>query len=138
MPEAGPKIGQAPHVGFLEAWGVVIESYDDDQATLSMPIQESMLNPNGTLHGAVAYALADTGMGLAAYRTVQAGQGTATVEMKINYVRPATEGRISAACRVLHRGRTLILTSAEVRNEAGHLIASATATYFIIDVAGSG
>lgn len=132
MTQTGPRVGDAPHVGFLKQWGVVIEAYDDEASALGLTVTEEMINPNGVLHGAVTYALADTGMGLAAYRTLEPGQYTATVEMKINYVRPVVEGRIVATCRVLHRGRTLILTIAEVHDEQGRLVASATATYFVI------
>lgn len=50
------------------------------------------LNPHGVVHGAVIFALADTGMGAALYPALTEGESCATIEVKINFYRPVGEG----------------------------------------------
>ena len=52
-----------------------------------------------------------------------------TVELKINYLRPAWPGdAIRAEGRVVNAGRTLALTECDVTNAAGKLVARASST----------
>lgn len=85
-------------------------------------------NPMGFLQGGVICALADGAMGFAYFTTLEDGESFTTVEMKTNFLRPFTTGRLVATGRVLARGRTLGLAEAHVRDESGRLIAHATST----------
>lgn len=55
-------------------------------------------------HGAVLYALADTGMGKALVSLLDAGQRCATIEIKISYFRPMTAGEVRCEAKVVHKG----------------------------------
>jgi acyl-CoA thioesterase len=89
------------------------------------------LNPHGVVHGAVLFALADTGMGAALYPTLDAGQSCATVEIKINFMRPAKAGLLRCETALVHRGRTL--ANLESKVHAGEsLIATANGNYAIL------
>jgi acyl-CoA thioesterase len=68
---------------------------------------ERHLNPHRVAHGAVLYALADTGMGAALYPTLEAGEHCATVEIKMNYFRPVTAGTVVCIAELVNRGRTV-------------------------------
>ena len=95
-------------------------------------IEEKHLNPNKVVHGAVAYALADTGMGAALYSAFEKGtiKSMATVEIKINYFRPATAGELHCKTKVIHCGKKLANLESEIW-EADKLIARANSTFFI-------
>lgn len=64
-------------------------------------------NPHKVAHGAVLYALADTGMGTALYPTLDAGETCVTIEIKITYFRPAPAGVIRCETVMVNRGRTI-------------------------------
>jgi acyl-CoA thioesterase len=75
--------------------------------TLSLEVAEHHLNPHAVVHGAVLYALADTGMGAALYSTLEPGEICATIEIKINYFKPVSAGKIVCRSELVNRGKTV-------------------------------
>ena len=59
---------------------------------LELTVTTDHLNPHRVVHGAVVYAMADTGMGAALYPTLDEGEICATIEIKINYFKPVASG----------------------------------------------
>lgn len=97
---------------------------------VALTVTESHLNPHRVVHGAVLYALADTGMGAALYPTLAAGEICATIEIKINYFKPVAGGEVVCTTRLVNRGRTVAnLESALVVDDV--LVASANGNYAI-------
>lgn len=76
-------------------------------SVLSLTVAEQHLNPHRVAHGAVVYALADTGMGSALYPTLAAGEICATIEIKINYFKPIPAGRLLCRTQMVNRGKTV-------------------------------
>jgi acyl-CoA thioesterase len=88
------------------------------------------LNPHRVAHGAVLYALADTGMGLALYPTLADGEICATIEIKINYFKPVHAGVLDCVTELVNRGRSV--AHLESRLYVGDvLVASASGNYAI-------
>jgi len=85
-------------------------------------------NPMGTVHGGILCDLADAAMGVAFASTLDEGQTFTTIELKINFLRPVWEGRLTARGRVVSRGRTVGLTECDVLDAEGRLVARATST----------
>lgn len=84
-----------------------VEDRTEGKSTLSISVGPQHMNPHGVVHGAVLYALADTGMGAALYSTLEPGQICATIEIKINYFKPVTQGTVHCESAVLNRGKTV-------------------------------
>jgi acyl-CoA thioesterase len=84
----------------------VLEQHDGRSLT-RLQVAGSHLNPQGVVHGAVLYALADTGMGAALYPSLAEGEYCATIEIKINYFKPVGGGVVECRTRVVNRGRTV-------------------------------
>ena len=74
---------------------------------LSITVTEQHLNPHNVVHGAVIYAMADTGMGLAIYPTLSEGEICATIEIKINYFKAISSGVIVCTTEMVNRGKTV-------------------------------
>lgn len=72
---------------------------------LSLQVRPEHLNPHRVVHGAVLYAMADTGMGAALYPTLADGEICATIEIKINYFKPVSDGKVRCVTQMVHRGR---------------------------------
>ena len=100
------------------------------QSECRLDITPPLLNPNGVVHGAVVYALADTGMGGALVSALEAGQACATVEIKMSYLRAATAGTLTCTARVLQKGRRIAFLEARVFND-GRLMATASGTFVL-------
>lgn len=92
---------------FADLIAMRTERQEAGTSELSLEVGPQHLNPHGVAHGAVLYALADTGMGAALYPTLDAGEICTTIEIKINYFRPVSAGRVLCRTTVVNRGRTI-------------------------------
>ena len=97
---------------------------------LTLVAADRHLNPHGVVHGAVVYAMADTGMGAALYPTLDAGQICATIEIKINYFKPVRAGRLNCVTALVNRGRTVANLESRIYLD-DVLVASANGNYAI-------
>lgn len=122
--------GSPPPHPFAELIGLSFELQQPGQSACSLQVREALKNPQGVVHGAVLYALADTGMGGALYPTLEAGELCATIEVKISYFRPVHSGIIRCHTRICHRGRRVASLESELRVEQ-ELVAKATGSYSI-------
>ncbi len=85
----------------------------------------------GTVHGGVLASLVDSAMAVAIHQQLAADEGCATVEMKLNYFRPVSEGRLMAEGKVIQKGSKIVVGQCEIRNDKGHLVAFGTGTFMI-------
>lgn len=115
---------------FAELIDLRIDEQRAGSSTLSLTIARHHLNPHEVVHGAVIYALADTGMGSALYPTLAAGEICATIEIKINYFKPITGGRLICSTQIVNRGKTVANLESRVYLEEV-LVAQANGNYAI-------
>jgi uncharacterized protein (TIGR00369 family) len=101
----------------------------DGKARLELAVRQQHLRPLGIMHGGVVAALLDTVIGVAAFSQAPADHYAVTVQLNVNFIRPAWEGEtLLATGEVLHTGRQTAVGRGEVRNAAGILVASGSAT----------
>lgn len=94
--------------------------------------QDIHMNPNGVVHGAVLYAMADTGMGAALMPMLDPGLNCATIEIKMSYFRPVFEGDLICTSEVVNKGRTIANIDSRVYS-GDRLIAKANGNYAIFE-----
>ena len=85
-------------------------------------------NPMGTLHGGILCDLADAAMGIAYASTLGDGESFTTLELKINFLKPVWNARLTAVAKVVQRGRTAGLVECDVSDPDGRLVARASST----------
>jgi uncharacterized protein (TIGR00369 family) len=108
-----------------------ITTVEEGRVVFSMAPAEEHLNPLGTVHGGVLTTLLDSAMGCAVHTTLAPGALFTTLELKVNFLRPALAGgaTLLADGRVVHRGATVALAEAQITDaETGKLLAHATST----------
>ena len=105
---------------------------DSDKSVLKITfdVNEMLMNPQGALHGGVMATVMDISMGHLLNKT--AGMG-ATIEMKIQYLRPVRQGRVTCEGRFIKKGRALSFMESRLLDDAGKLAAIATATWKMPD-----
>lgn len=103
--------------------------YREDACRISFDVHDFMSNPRGVLHGGVIAFVLDISMGHLLQRKV--GPAT-TVEMKIQYLKAVSSGRVTATGRFLRQGRTLSYMHSELADEKGEMIAYATGTWMAL------
>jgi len=90
-------------------------------------------NPHGAIQGGFLAAMLDDAMGPALFTTLPADQFAPTIEMKVNFVRPARPGPIIAEGTLVHKTSSIAFLEGKLTTVAGDLIATATATARIFD-----
>jgi uncharacterized protein (TIGR00369 family) len=112
--------------------GMRLASAGPGLATFELDADERHHNPMGSVHGGILADLADAAMGYAVISTLAPDEGFTTVEMKINFLRPAFRGRLRCHARVDSRGRTIVYALADVVNDEGKSVAKATSTSLLV------
>jgi uncharacterized protein (TIGR00369 family) len=102
--------------------------YEPGRAVFEMVAVPQHANPMGTLHGGILCDLADAAMGIAYATELGEGESFTTLELKINFLRPVWNARLTAEARVVQRGRTVGLVECDVFDEARRLVARASST----------
>jgi uncharacterized protein (TIGR00369 family) len=120
--------GEAPPPPVAELLGIRLVSVDDGECVFEMEAAPEHANPMGTVQGGVICALADAAMGLAYASLLGDGESFTTLELKTNYLRQVTDGKLVATGRVVHAGRTIGLTTCDVVDAEGRKVAHATST----------
>lgn len=116
--------------------GFHIRSVEDGVVVMSLKPHESLSNPMATVHGGAIATMLDTAMGCAVQTRLDATRWCATLELKMNYVRPIQVNveEILGEGRIIHLGRQTALTEGLVRDGKGKLYVHATATFSVFEM----
>jgi acyl-CoA thioesterase len=121
-----------PHMPFNALLGLEVKEIHDDGITIECPIRPDLWNGMGVVHGGVTATLADAAVGMALMQKHGGEQPATTVEMKVNYLRPAGKGSLLARSHLLKAGTTLAVGRVDIHDSAAHLIATALITYMYV------
>ena len=122
-----------PRVPFATLLGIKLTRVHSDGVTIECALRPELTNSFAVAHGGVAATLADAAVGTALNRHFGGKRPITTVEMKINYFLPATEGRIFARARLLRIGSTLCVGSVDLTDTRGNNLGTALVTYMLLD-----
>jgi uncharacterized protein (TIGR00369 family) len=108
--------------------GLRLTDVAEGEATAELPCSKWLSTSAGTIQGGFTAMLAESAMGAAVFSTVEAGTAIASLDLKVNYLRPVfPDGEpITASARILHQGRTLAISAVEITNAEGKQVALAT------------
>lgn len=118
---------------FCNALKMRIEETGPAMAVLSMPYDEAIIGDpdTGVVHGGAVSALMDTCAGAAIFMHPDSTMSTATIDLRIDYMRSATPGqRIFARAEVYKATRTVAFLRATAwDDDADNAVATATGAF---------
>jgi uncharacterized protein (TIGR00369 family) len=120
--------GEFPKPPVAQLIGFTLTAVAEGRATVVLEAGPQHANPMGTLHGGILCDVADAAMGIAYASTLGKDESFTTLELKINFLKPVWQARLTAEGRVVKRGRTIGLTECDVTDEEGSLVARASST----------
>ena len=117
------------HSPFMRFLGLEIIRAEKGLIEIRLPFREEFLRNDGSdwLHGGVVSALADIAGDYAVITETAAG--VPTIDMRVDYLRPARRGELVAFARTLRVGRTVSVADVEIRDTTGTLVAVGRACY---------
>jgi uncharacterized protein (TIGR00369 family) len=98
------------------------------RATVEFEAGKQHANPMGTLHGGILCDIADAAMGVAYASNLGEGESFTTLELKINFLKPVWNAKLTAEANVVKNGRTVGLVECDVFDEKRSLVARASST----------
>ncbi|WP_439142135.1 PaaI family thioesterase [Planktotalea sp.] len=125
-------INAIPHASAL---GMELTQIGEGKAEISMPYDLKLVGDpkTGVIHGGAVSALMDTCGGAAVMSHPDAPAGTATIDLRIDYMRPATPGhsiRAQAECHHITRSVAFVRAVALDEDDANP-VAMATGTFTV-------
>ncbi|NRB17191.1 MAG: PaaI family thioesterase [Rhodobacteraceae bacterium] len=121
-----------PHAQEL---GLVLQSIGNGMAEISMPYDVKLIGDpdTGVIHGGAVSALMDTCCGAAVMCHPDAPGGTATIDLRIEYMRAATPGQTiltKATCHHISRNVAFVRAVA-MDDDRDRPVATATAAFSV-------
>jgi uncharacterized protein (TIGR00369 family) len=118
----------SPFLGFLQLRAIALD-HDAGTLTVTMPMRPELERRLGTaqFHGGPIAAFIDIVGDFAVGMTV--GGGVPTINLRIDYLKPAVGTLLTGTARVRRTGRTVALVDVDVHDEKQSLVAVGRGTY---------
>jgi uncharacterized protein (TIGR00369 family) len=113
--------------------GVRLLEAQPERVVATLVVRPDLCTTGGILHGGAVMAFADTLGAVATVANLPEGSGTATIESKTNFFRPAPVGSVvTGTSTPLHRGRRTQTWETRITDGEGRLVASVTQTQMVL------
>ena len=133
-----PSLAEAINAkGFTGAAGFRVVTIQPGYAEVALPRRDDLLQFFGHFHGGVITALADQAAGMAITSSLPRGRIGVTVELKINFLEPASGAELLARAKTLKMSGSIGVATVEIFSKDGAsetLCAFCTATMRALDL----
>jgi uncharacterized protein (TIGR00369 family) len=119
-------------IPFNELVGLRLLRFHTDGVTIGCSMRPELRNAHGVLHGGVSATLVDVAVGVALTRYLGRPRAATTVELKISYLRPVQDGKVTARSHLVRVGKNLCTARVDVFNGSKDPAAIALVTYMIL------
>lgn len=104
-----------------------------DYLTATMPVNSSVHQPMGLLHGGATVALAESVGSAASLMLINAEHSEVRgIEISANHLKAKREGIVTATARIIHKGRSIHLWEIRITDENDALISLCKLTTMVI------
>ena len=129
MSRMDPGAAGFSHSPFMRFLGLEIIKAEKGRVEIRLPFREEFVRVDGSdwLHGGVVSALADIAGDYAVMS--ETAPGVPTIDMRVDYLRPARTGDLTAVGKTVRVGKTVSVADVEIRDASGILVAVGRACY---------
>lgn len=124
-------------VPYWKTLGLNLKNVEKGTAVFEGVVRDDLLQ-NGLLHGGVFASIADSACAVAGISMVFPENYATTINLHVSYLKPVRQGRFIARGQCLKKGRNLLFCEAQVFDESGLLVATASSELLVIALARQG
>ncbi len=117
---------------FLSFMGMKLEEIRDGYARFSMDIRPEFIQGAGSMQGGLVVAFSSETVAHAVMTTLEPGENITTLELKSNFLSPASKGRLTAEATIFKRGRRIIIVDCLVRDDQRRDISRSSSTLMVL------
>jgi acyl-CoA thioesterase len=92
-------------------------------------IEDKLRQSRGFVHGGVYATIIDAALGEVVHASLGEGGSAVTIELNMNLMRAVADGGLTAYGQVIHSTGSLVVGTADVRDDHGELVASGRGTF---------
>ena len=121
-------LDNSPFIAFMRMRAKAVEP-EKETVVLEMPMRPEFERGKGTgqYHGGVIATFIDVAGDFAVALVV--GGPVPTINLRVDYLRPATQTNLTATARVRRAGRTIGVVDIDIHDDNGKLVAVGRGTY---------
>ena len=105
------------------AWG---------ECRMNLPVLEKHHQPYGMAHGGILASLVDSAAYWAVFTRIHDGYKMISIDLKVNYLAPASEGDLRVVGKSIKTGKTLCIGEASISDQNDKLICHGTSTMMVL------
>ena len=125
--------------GFTKESGFKVRDFGEGKVTLEVAPKEELTQFLGYVHAGVVTGLADHAAGATYASVLPEGRACMTIELKINFLKPAQGEMLAAEAEIVSAGGTIGVVKSDVYGESGGertLVATSLVTLRSVNVGG--
>ncbi len=118
----------------METLSIEFTAVGEKSITAKMPVNSTVHQPFGILHGGASAALAETvGSVASLFFLKEKDKVVKGIELSINHLKSKKEGVVYATASPIHKGKTTHLWEVKITDEEDNLISICKLTNIILD-----
>lgn len=119
----------------METLDIKFIDVGEDFLTAQMPVNSSVHQPMGLLHGGATVALAESVGSSASVLFIDPKKFEVRgIEISANHLKSKKEGMVYGTARIIHKGRTLHLWEIKITDEEDNLISLCKLTNIVLPI----
>ena len=121
------------HGPYLKHLSMPVKEMGMGYSIVELKVGNEHLNPFGGIHGGVYASVIDTAAYWAAYCELQEGIGLISIDLKIDYLAPISDGIITTKGRSIKIGKSMCLAEATATDGNGKWLAHGTSKMMVTE-----
>jgi uncharacterized protein (TIGR00369 family) len=119
-------------VPYWKTLGFHLTEVEPGRAVFEATVREGHMQ-NGVVHGGLLASIADSACAVAGISLVFPESYATTINLQLSYLKAVTRGSVRAQGRCLKAGRNLLFCEAEIRDDEGALVCTASSQLMVLD-----
>jgi uncharacterized protein (TIGR00369 family) len=118
---------------YFKLLSMELKDFGKGSSLMEIAVDGKHLQTYGVVHGGVLSSIIDAAAYWAVYSELDERVGMTSVDLKLNYLAPASSGKLIARGRCIKLGKILGLGEAEVTDQEGRTLAHGASTLMILN-----
>ena len=123
------KVNQSP---YYQLTSMQLQQLEWGACVMHLPVLEKHHQPYGMAHGGILASLVDSAAYWAVFTRINDGFKMISIDLKLNYLAPASEGDLRVVGKSIKTGKTLCMGEASITDQNEKLICHGTSTMMVL------